>query len=377
MSTTTPSPFVGLERRIQPDYAGLVDEVILRKRKPGRVYNFELFLDQEVIAAVDEMFGVTAGLDRADPEFGVRREIEVLRWLGHDSVGTRVWGGDLPFYRRASEDTADPRLRRTARHWQDEHGGPISSWKDFESFPWPDLAAMAVDHATVQRKYLPDGMCLCGRGVNYCESLSWIFGYETLCYALFDDRELVKAVYDRIDALMTRRVELFLSVPEVKYMFASDDMGFKNGPMWKPDDMIEFSLKGHKKLAGMCHDAGIPYVLHCCGKRDSLMDYLLDEVKIDALHSFEDAIEPVEDHKARYGGRVGLMGGIDVDFLCRQGEDEIRRRVRGVLERCHPGGGYALGTGNSVANYIPVEHYLAMVDEGRLYSARLKSQVSQ
>jgi uroporphyrinogen decarboxylase len=32
-----------------------------------------------------------------------------------------------------------------------------------------------------------------------------------------------------------------------------------------------------------------------------------------------------------------------------------------------PGGGYCLGTGNSVANYIPLENYLAMVDEGRLY----------
>lgn len=30
-----------------------------------------------------------------------------------------------------------------------------------------------------------------------------------------------------------------------------------------------------------------------------------------------------------------------------------------------PGGGYCLGTGNSVANHIPTENYLAMLDEGR------------
>ena len=29
-----------------------------------------------------------------------------------------------------------------------------------------------------------------------------------------------------------------------------------------------------------------------------------------------------------------------------------------------PGGGYALGTGNSVTNYIPVRNYIAMLDEG-------------
>jgi uroporphyrinogen decarboxylase len=39
--------------------------------------------------------------------------------------------------------------------------------------------------------------------------------------------------------------------------------------------------------------------------------------------------------------------------------------VRDTLEKCHKGGGYCLGTGNSVANYIPLENYLAMLDEGR------------
>ena len=32
------------------------------------------------------------------------------------------------------------------------------------------------------------------------------------------------------------------------------------------------------------------------------------------------------------------------------------------------GGGYALGSGNSIANYVPVENYLAMLDEGLNYS---------
>ena len=41
--------------------------------------------------------------------------------------------------------------------------------------------------------------------------------------------------------------------------------------------------------------------------------------------------------------------------------------TRQVIEACAPGGGWALGTGNSVANYIPVGNYLAMLDEGRHY----------
>jgi uroporphyrinogen decarboxylase len=60
-----------------------------------------------------------------------------------------------------------------------------------------------------------------------------------------------------------------------------------------------------------------------------------------------------------------VLGGIDVDFLCRAPEEEVRRRVREAAEVCLPGGGWCLGTGNTPANYMPLESFLAMIDEGR------------
>jgi uroporphyrinogen decarboxylase len=100
------------------------------------------------------------------------------------------------------------------------------------------------------------------------------------------------------------------------------------------------------------------------------MPDLIDDVRIDARHSFEDVIETVVLAKQRYGSRIALLGGIDLDFLCRANPDEVRERVRSTLDACLPGGGYCLGTGNSVANYIPLENYLAMLDEGRRYRVR-------
>ncbi len=97
------------------------------------------------------------------------------------------------------------------------------------------------------------------------------------------------------------------------------------------------------------------------------MDDLVGAVRIDGRHSYEDAILPVVEAKRRYGDRISIIGGIDMDFLCRAGESEVRRRVRDTLEACARGGGYCLGTGNTVANYLPVENYLAMLDEGRRY----------
>lgn len=43
------------------------------------------------------------------------------------------------------------------------------------------------------------------------------------------------------------------------------------------------------------------------------------------------------------------------------------KQTRETLEECMPEGGYCLGTGNTVANYIPLNNYLAMLDEGRNY----------
>jgi uroporphyrinogen decarboxylase len=65
---------------------------------------------------------------------------------------------------------------------------------------------------------------------------------------------------------------------------------------------------------------------------------------------------------------MAILGGIDMDFLCRADEAAIRQRVRDTLDVCVPGGGYCLGSGNSVANYVPLDHYLAMLDEGHKWT---------
>ena len=199
------------------------------------------------------------------------------------------------------------------------------------------------------------------------EFLSGLMGYGTLCYALFDRRDLVAALSRRLLEIYRVILRRILQFDRVKLVFGSDDMGFRSGTLIGPDDLREFVLPGHKAMADMAHAAGRPYLLHSCGKLDAVMDDLLDDVGIDALHSFEDTIKTVEQTKARYGHRIAVLGGIDVDFLCRSGEDAIRSRVRATLRKCQPGGGYCLGTGNSVANYIPLDNYLTMLDEGRRF----------
>ena len=91
-------------------------------------------------------------------------------------------------------------------------------------------------------------------------------------------------------------------------------------------------------------------------------------MKIDAFHSFQDVILPVGEFKRRYGNRVATLGGVDIDPLARLDEPELRRYIRSILDQCVPGGRYALGTGNSVTNYVPLENYFVLLDEARRWS---------
>ena len=87
------------------------------------------------------------------------------------------------------------------------------------------------------------------------------------------------------------------------------------------------------------------------------------EAGIDAKHSNEDQIAPFQDWIERYGDRIGLFGGIDVDVICRNSPQTVFDEVlRQGSEYRASARGYALGSGNSIPAYVPVEGYLAMVE---------------
>jgi uroporphyrinogen decarboxylase len=87
------------------------------------------------------------------------------------------------------------------------------------------------------------------------------------------------------------------------------------------------------------------------------------QLGINAKHSNEDIIAPFDTWIERYGDRIGLFGGIDVDILCQQNPEEIIADVveKGTRFR-NTARGYALGSGNSIPHYVPVDGYMAMIE---------------
>jgi uroporphyrinogen decarboxylase len=338
----------------EPDFARM--RAVLARQQPDRVPMVELFIDEPVLVAIRE------APFSADPQQYWREMVEVHLRLGFDYVPT-LPTFTFPHRTLGAPDTAA--LPMAQRSWLDESRGSIESWEDFARYPWPqpkDEDYLPIEYTA---KALPESMKQIPRGPGgVLENVMWLMGYAPMSYAMADQPDLVQAVFDRASHTLVEMFDTMASHESVGAVFLGDDMGFKTQTMISPAHMRRYVFPWQRRIAEAVHKHGKPLLLHACGNLEAVMDDLIDCVGIDAKHSFEDVITPITEAKKRWGHRVALLGGIDVDLLARGTPAQVRKRTREVLEACMPGGGYALGSGNTVANYVSLDNYLAMLEEG-------------
>jgi uroporphyrinogen decarboxylase len=137
--------------------------------------------------------------------------------------------------------------------------------------------------------------------------------------------------------------------------------------MVSPDILRQKFFPHTKRIVDLVHQAGKLFLFHSCGNLETVMDDIC-EMGVDAKHSFEDKIMPVEEAYQRWSDRVAIIGGVDMNLLASGAEEQVRERTRQILDVCGREGRYVLGTGNSVANYLPLINYLAMLDEGQKWN---------
>ena len=331
-------------------------QTLRRRAPPRRVHFFEHGIADNVKAAVVQRYDLRPPATAAPsaPEFAWAQEIAVQRFLGQEVF--RVWLPGAEYKVAGSRGIT----------WGEEHTGPIQSWEDLERYPWPDPRTVAYAELAWYERHLPPEMGVL-HVVKVWEVVRELIGFEAFCLLLQEDMRLIEEVTRRVGEFHLALTRSLCDFGRVFAIYAADDFAFKTGTFFAPDLIVRLFLGWHERMARWAHEHGKLFLFHCCGKADALMDHLIDRVGIDAKHSFEDTIVPVTEAKRRWGHRVALLGGLDVDFVARSGEAAIRERVRQTLEICQPGGGYCLGLGNWVTSYIPVDNYLVILDEGRKF----------
>jgi uroporphyrinogen decarboxylase len=339
-----------------PDYHYMLD--VLANRRPARLPVYEHIIAPEIIEAILDvrLAGLVEGGPADQDEF-FRHYCRFFQEMTYDTVSFEMTIVDqLP-----------------------DHGaifggqpGPIQNWADFERYPWRQLPELYWKTARPRFESLircmPQGMkALGGVGNGVLEISEDLVGFQWLAYLQTDEPELFAAIYEKIGDLMVSLWTTFLEQFGESFAICrfGDDLGFKTSTLVSPAVIRKHVLPQYRRVIGLIKRASKPFLWHSCGCIFSIMDEVI-ALGIDAKHSNEDCIAAYERWIELYGKRIGLLGGIDLDILCQKKPDDVYEIVldRGRRYR-RMANGYALGTGNSIPDYVPVEGYLAMIRAAR------------
>jgi uroporphyrinogen decarboxylase len=321
---------------------------VLRREEPDRPTLFEFIVSSKSICT--NLSGYTVGS-------------EWNTWGWHQWNAAAFMAAGYDFAVMSGSDFEFPTKPAESKASRSMDGAAvILDQASFDAYEWPDPAAFDYSNIDKMASELPEGAktIICGPG-GVLENVMALVGYQGLCYMLADDPALLDDVFAEVGARLTRYYELSARRPGIGAIISNDDWGFKSQLMLPPALMRRLVFPWHKSIVEVIHAAGHPAMLHSCGNIESVMDDIIDDMKFDGKHSYEDTICPVEQMYDRYHDRIAILGGIDLDFLCRSTPEQIYARSKAMLDRSAGRGGYALGSGNSIPEYVPQANYFAML----------------
>lgn len=331
-----------------PDFEYLVRT--LNRQSTDRPVLFEFLVDLGICMEAAPQFN--------QPEPGsqdyFRMVIEAFKNLGYDYAPVYTWKTDIFSFEKGNVDTLASRSQNK--------GALITDRKSFESYPWPDVQRSNFEIYHQLEACLPEGMKLIGfSNGGILENATDLVGYEKLCMLYLLDPDLCHEIFEHIGSRLLDFYTTISSIDSVGACVVTDDWGFKTQTMFPPEMMQKYVFPYTKKIVQAIHSQGKQAILHSCGNLRDIMDVIIEDLKLDGKHSFEDEIYPVEEAIDWWQDRIAIMGGMDMDFLCRKSPEEIYDRSTRLLEKTFDQGGYALGSGNSISSYVPRENYQAMI----------------
>jgi uroporphyrinogen decarboxylase len=329
----------------KPDFKNILS--VLRRECPERPTLFEFFHNYKLY---EEVLNTTNLMNKTIFERKLAT-IQAFEKLGYDYATLRI-----------SNFAFDVKEVETKQSISLNDYGTIEDKQTFDKYIWPKPEDGDYKELDLLAKHLPKGMkiILCGPG-GVLENVIMLTGFENLCYMKAEQPELVYDIFEQVGTRLAEFYRYAAKHESVGALISNDDWGYKSQTMLSTRDMRKYVFPWHKQIVENIHKAGKPAILHSCGCLDKVMGDIINDMKYDGKHSYEDNIQPVEEAYEQYGKEIAILGGIDVDFICRHTPDEIYKRSKLMLERVNNRGSYALGTGNSVPEYIPNNNFYAMI----------------
>lgn len=343
-------------RAFTPDYRNI--EMAARNIEAPRTPLYEHLIG---IGSMERItgrpFGALANGDLADKREFMRHYATFFRDMGYDTVSFEWCIG-----------SAMPGAGALGGH----KPGVIRDRADFDRYPWQEVPERYFQQAdpwfSSLREVMPAGMkAIGGVGNGVFECVQELVGYMDLCYIAADDPDLYGDLFRKVGEVSLAIWKMFLEryADIFCVLRFGDDLGFKSTTLLSATDIRTHIVPQYRRIVEAVHACGKPFLLHSCGAIFDVMEDMIGTAGIDAKHSNEDGIAPFSVWIDRYGDRIGNFGGIDTDHLCQETPAAIRDRVIDLMRIAKGHGGFALGSGNSIPDYVPTEGYLAMVEACR------------
>ena len=327
--------------------------------QPDRVPLAEIKVEDEVKAA---FLGQPAP-DAADREAYLRWEVEFWYRAGYDYARVPA-SVSYPQPKTAHEYAYAAGGQARTREWAESHAGLVTTDEQFDAFPWPTSDQLNFDDLKIAARMLPQGMKIITglRGGGIYERIWMLMGFETFCIALRENPRLVARMFKKVGEFFYSVWQRLPKFESVGALFLGDDLAYTEGLMISPDVYRQHLFPWYRLLAEVCRKHDLPFWFHSDGKLWEIIPDLI-EIGVNALHPIEPKAMDIREVKARCGEKLCLMGNIDLGYTLTRGspaevEAEVRQRIRDIA----PGGGYCVGSSNTVTEYVPVQNYRAMIE---------------
>jgi uroporphyrinogen decarboxylase len=245
--------------------------------------------------------------------------------------------------------------------WNLELSSFIHEREDFEHFPWEAAAELEFDKLEALENLLPEKMkAIAVTGKIF--TLTWmLMGFQNFSLKLLLEPELVGDVFRKVAEIQFSAMDRILSKDYVGAVWAVDDLAFGSGPMISPEAYREHVFPWYREMGKQCHAKDRIYIMHSDGDLTKLMPDLIG-VGIDVLQPIDPSCMDIAETKKAFGDRICLAGNVPNELLRSGSKEEVAAYTRELLRNCAPGGGYCVGSGNSVPDWAKFENFMAMRD---------------
>lgn len=304
-----------------------------------------------------------------DQEEGVRR---LLSEVPCDAAAVEfVW----PDMDRAPQD--DPDYRWMHRDVERKKGVGLDSegcleWEEADAF-YAHFPSADYPGLIPGERPKDDGRYLLGR-FWYCffERLWSLRGMENALTDFYLYPEEVHRLFRKLTDFYMRAMERGVEELGIDGIFTSDDIGTQKAPFFSLEIFREFFKPYYRELCDKAHELGIHFWLHSCGNIELfLKDFI--EIGLDVIHPIQKGTMDEKRIAQKYGDRICLYVGFDVQQTIPFGtEEEVRREVRHLIDTyARPDGRFLLTMGNNTTQDWKLSSLEALYDETISYGQKV------